>query len=337
MNEQAGPGRPRAGGDDSLERLLKHAGPRERPPKEHEDTLRDALYSEWDRVTRRRLNRRRAGWLALAASIFVVVGSLAVFVRPEVFVGEANPVARVQRVDDEVQIAVTGRGSSPMPVSAGTALFAGHSIITGDGQVSFDFVDGGSVRLATQTEIELLAHSELELIRGALYFDSINMAPDADRFLLHTSVGLVRHDGTQFAARQIQSAVEVSVREGEIAVDRGHERIVVARGERVRVPEDGGSIRRQTVPLYGDHWTWADRMLPAFEIDGANLFDYLTWMARETGHRLVFETVQAEQAARTTILYGSIDMEPLRMLSAVMATTDLEYSIREGTLYIRLP
>lgn len=337
MNEQAGSGRPRAGSDDPLERLLKHAGPRARPPQDHEDQLRDALYSEWNRVTRRRLNRRRAGWLALAASIFVVVWSLAVFVRPEMFVGEAYPVARVQRVDDSIQVAVIETGASPIPVSAGTELLAGHSIATGNGQVSFDFVDGGSVRLATQTEIELLAHSEVELIRGALYFDSINMAPDVDRFLLHTSAGLVRHDGTQFAARQVQGAIEVSVREGEIAVDRGHERIVVATGEQVRVPEDDGRVQRQTIPLVGEHWTWADRMLPVFEIDGANLFDYLNWMARETGHRLVFETVQAEQAARTTTLYGSIDMEPLRMLSAVMATTDLEYSIREGTLYIRLP
>ncbi|MYF69961.1 MAG: hypothetical protein F4181_08320 [Proteobacteria bacterium] len=295
------------------------------------------MYSEWNRVTTRRLTRRRLTRLALAASFFVVIGSLAVFIRPELFVGEADPVARVQRVDDERQVAVTRRGSSPMPLLAGTTLLAGNSITTGDGQASFDFIDGGSVRLATQTEIELLSDSEVELIRGALYFDSINMTPDVERFLLYTSVGLVRHVGTQFAARQAQGAVEVSVREGEIAVHRGREQIVVATGERVQVPVDGGRIERQTIPLIGEHWHWADRMLPVFEIDGANLFDYLNWMARETGHRLVFETEQAEQAARTTILHGSIDMEPLPMLSAVMATTDLEYRILEGTLYISLP
>ena len=337
MNEQAGTERRKPGGDDSLERLLKRAGPRARAPKEHEDLLRAELYSEWDRVTRRRLHRRRVGWMAMAASIFVVVGSLAVFVRPELFVGEAHPVARVQRVDNESQVAVTRRGSSPMPVSAGSELLANRSITTGDGQVSFDFLDGGSVRLAMQTEIELLTDSEIELVRGALYFDSMNRAPEVDRFLLHTSVGLVRHTGTQFAARQVQGAVEVSVREGEIAVDRGNEQIEVATGERVQVPEDGGRVRRQSIPLVGEEWNWADRLLPEYEVDGANLFDYLNWISRQTGHQLVFETLQAEQAARTTILYGSIDMEPLSMLSAVMATTNLEYSIGEGTIFIRLP
>ena len=52
---------------------------------------------------------------------------------------------------------------------------------------------------------------------------------------------------------------------------------------------------------------------------------------------LEFETAEAEQIARTTILHGSIDMEPLPMLSAVMATTDLEHTLLEGALQISVP
>ena len=146
MNEELGSERSQAGSDDSLERLFKHAGPRARAPEEDERLLRDALYSEWDSVMRRRLSRRRVGWMALAASIFVVVGSFAMFVRPEFIGGESNPVARVQRVENEIRVTETNRGSSQVPVSIGSELLAGYLITTGDGQVSFDFLDGGSVR-----------------------------------------------------------------------------------------------------------------------------------------------------------------------------------------------
>lgn len=337
MNERVGSGRSQAASDDSLERLFKHAGPRERPPEEDERLVRDALYSEWDRVTTRRLSSRRMTWMALAASVVVVIGSVAVLSRPGFHGGETGPIAQVQRVDNDIQVTDSNRGSSQIPISMGSELFAGYLIASGDGQISFDFPGGGSVRLATQTAIELMADSEVELIRGALYFDSQNMEQTTDRFLVRTSVGTVRHTGTQFAARQVPSAVEVSVREGGVALDRGGEQIVVAAGERVQVPEDGSRIRRQSIAIFGEEWHWADRMTPAFEIDGSNLLDYLNWVARETGHRLEFATVEAEQAARVTILRGSIDMEPLPMLSAVMATTDLEYRLLEGTLYIRLP
>ena len=46
---------------------------------------------------------------------------------------------------------------------------------------------------------------------------------------------------------------------------------------------------------------------------------------------------RSEQMARETILRGSIDMEPLPMLSAVMATTSLEHDLVDGVLYISIP
>ena len=78
-------------------------------------------------------------------------------------------------------------------------------------------------------------------------------------------------------------------------------------------------------------------MTPAFDLDGSTLLDYLIWIAREMGYELEFETPEAERIARETILHGSIDMEPLPMLSAVMATTNLEHDLVDGVLYISIP
>ena len=337
MIEKGSSGRSDSGGDRSLQRLFEHANPREHPPEEDERELRKALYSEWDRAMTRRLRTKRVAWMALAASILVVMGSFSVFVRPGFLVNEAIPVALVHRVDGEIRVFDTNRGRSPVAVSTGSELLEGYTVITEDGQASFDFLEGGSARLSTQTTIELLSGSEVELVRGALFFDSQSMTRSSDQFVVRTSVGTVRHVGTQFAARQIRGAVEVSVREGRVALERASGPISVAAGESVRVPANGGNIQRRNLALHGNEWDWVDRMIPAFDIDGSTLLDYLIWIAREMGYELEFETPEAEQLARATILHGSINMEPLPMLSAVMATTDLEHGVVDGVLYISLP
>ena len=337
MNDKRGSGRSDTSGDRSLHRLFEHAKPRERPPKEHERELREALYSEWDRAMTRRLRTRRVAWMAVAASILVVIGGFSVLVRPGFLFNEASPVALVHRVDGEIRVLDTNRGRSQVSVSTGAELLEGYTVITEAGQASFDFLEGGSARLSTQTTIELLSGSEVELVRGALYFDSHSMTRSSDQFLVRTSVGTVRHVGTQFAARQVRGAVEVSVREGRVALERASGPISVAAGESVRVPANGGNIQRRNVALYGNEWNWVDRMIPVFDIDGRNLFDYLIWTTREIGHALEFETPEAEQMARATILHGSIVMEPLPMLSAVMATTSLEHDLVDGVLHIGIP
>ena len=337
MNDKGSSGRSDTSDDRSLQRLFEHAKPRERPPQQDERELREALYREWDRAMTRRLRLKRGAWIALAASVVVVVGGVSVIVRPGFFVTESNPVALVDRVDGEIRVLDTNRGRSQVAVSTGSELLEGFTVMTEAGQASFDFLEGGSARLSTQTTIELLSGSEVELVRGALYFDSQSMTGSSDRFLVRTSVGTVRHTGTQFAARQVRGAVEVSVREGRVALERASGPISVAAGESVRVPANGGNIQRRNVALYGNEWDWVDRMTPAFDLDGSTLLDYLIWIAREMGYELEFETPEAERIARETILHGSIDMEPLPMLSAVMATTNLEHDLVDGVLYISIP
>ena len=337
MNDNRGSGRSDTSGDRSLQRLFEHAKPRERPPKEDERELREALYREWDRTMTRRLRLKRGAWIALAASVVVVIGGVSVFVRPGFFVTESNPVALVHRADGEIRALDTNRGRSQVSVSSGSELLQGYTVMTEAGQASLDFVEGGSARLSTQTTIELLSGSEVELVRGALYFDSQNMTRTSDRFLVRTSVGTVRHTGTQFAARQVRGAVEVSVREGGVALERASGPISVAAGESVRVPANGGNIQRRNIAPYGNEWNWVDRMIPAFDLDGSTLLDYLIWIAREMGYELEFETPETEQMARETVLRGSIDMEPLPMLSAVMATTSLVHDFVDGVLHISIP
>jgi hypothetical protein len=64
----------------------------------------------------------------------------------------------------------------------------------------------------------------------------------------------------------------------------------------------------------------------------------LSWVARETGRRLIFEDARAELKARNAILSGRGQaLTPLELLDVAVAATDgLEYALEDGELVVRL-
>jgi hypothetical protein len=54
------------------------------------------------------------------------------------------------------------------------------------------------------------------------------------------------------------------------------------------------------------------------------LSDFLDWVGRETGKRIVYASPQALQVARGVVLRGSIgELDPESALTAVLSTTEL--------------
>jgi hypothetical protein len=60
----------------------------------------------------------------------------------------------------------------------------------------------------------------------------------------------------------------------------------------------------------------------------------LTWFTAQTGRRVEFGSPAAERMARETVLSGSIDLEPLQKLSAVLVLTDLTYALENERVLI---
>ena len=71
-------------------------------------------------------------------------------------------------------------------------------------------------------------------------------------------------------------------------------------------------------------------------LDGRPATQLISWVARETGRRLRYESPAVEERAATVILHGNIHhLPPLAALEAMLATTDLEYVLEGDTLEIR--
>jgi ferric-dicitrate binding protein FerR (iron transport regulator) len=317
--------------DDAFERLFEHASPRRRPPEDVERRIREALAAEWAVMGRRRARRRAAGWAAAAC---VVATAAWILGGPAMPSRDAPRIATVARAEGSATVTDPGDGFAARAAAPAAALSAGEIVATGDGEIALRLLPGGSLRLDTDTRVRLISGTEIELIEGALYFDS-QAAGASQHLTVRTEFATLRDLGTQFMARLDRAQLAVSVREGRVAVEHRNTETAAAAGEKLTVTQRDGDIRRETIPVHGEAWHWAENVAPPFDIDGRSLSDFLGWVARQTGHTLEFLDPATERVAHETILHGSVELAPMSKLAAVLATTDLTYRVSGDRLLIR--
>ena len=314
----------RKNGDDEaermLERLFSHAEPRPAPPEKDAEDVRRAVFAAWDAATSRRVFVRRAGFASAAAVVLAVGFWVGVGPGPG---GALSPVARVELIEG----AVAGADGDRLVV--GGAIEAGTVVSAGAGRVALRLATGGSLRIGAQSRVVLRGADSAELLAGEIYFDSEGERSGAD-FVVNTGLGSVRDVGTQFLARLDAAAgrFDVGVRDGRVELTSGVGNGAAGVGERLIVTEDAPAIRREQIATYGGDWEWTERLARPFDTDGRTVEELLTWFASQTGRSVEFATPEAEQAARNSVIRGSIDVvAPLPKLEAALATTTLTYTL----------
>ncbi len=76
-------------------------------------------------------------------------------------------------------------------------------------------------------------------------------------------------------------------------------------------------------------------MSAGFSLEDRTLSDFLVWVSKETGRKLVYVTPNVQRSAVGIILHGSIsEMDPELALAAVMATTSLSVFEPDGKIVI---
>ena len=322
-------------GEETIERLFRYAQPRARPPEADERFVRDALYAEWDQLTGRRQRRARATRWAMAASVLVLVGALTLILGPTLIQSPPQIAAHVDRVLGNIELKSEDGAWHALPADSGQ-VHVDQALRTSPGaQVAIRLASGGALRLDQNSELHLKANGEVELARGALYFDSRNDRGPPGKIEVSTDFGLVRNIGTMFAARVSESTLDVRVREGEVHIHGGpHERTGRA-GERI-VLSVGGPVQVSAIDVYGESWEWVEVIAPAFDLEGRKVVEFLEWVARETGRRVEYETVEVERMAEEDLhgLTTTGNLGPLTALGPVLMTADLKHELRGDVIFI---
>jgi ferric-dicitrate binding protein FerR (iron transport regulator) len=221
-----------------------------------------------------------------------------------------------------------------MRLAIGSTLVTGDTLATRTGQVALRLASGGSLRIGPRSEIVLTSANAAELVSGALYFDSESRRQGAE-FSVTTPFGTVRDVGTQFVVRLDgeQPGLDVGVRNGRVTLTTENSSDTAAAGERLVTTPDASAIRRHVMPKFGGAWDWAEQLAPPFDIDGRTVGEFLSWFARQTGRDVVFGSAAAEGLAKER-LHGSIDLEPLQKLEAVLTLVDLTYALEGDRVVI---
>jgi ferric-dicitrate binding protein FerR (iron transport regulator) len=322
--------------DDAVEALLRQAAPRLLPPAEDERLVREEVFAAWQAVVGRRKRRRRAGYVAIAASVLLALAAtLDVFrvtgdIAPDVAtIGKQH--GSIYLLDDQ---------SAMLALGDRTSIAAGQTLVTAGGAgIGLTWHNGnGSLRIDENTRIELLSNDAVFLRSGRLYFDSgvVNLAgasvSAAGQLKVETDLGTVTHLGTQYMAAVDGASLTVSVREGEIEVDG---RYIAREGEQLqRHGTAAPSIAN--IGSSGSAWAWTEAVSPRMEIDGKSTFEFLQWVARETGLELIFASSEAESMARAGRLMGTIDTAPREALETWMAGELLTATIEGQTIIVSL-
>jgi ferric-dicitrate binding protein FerR (iron transport regulator) len=322
-----------------FETLFEHAQRRPAPPGDQEQAIRGAVYAEWQRRTGRRSLARRPQLWALAASIAVAAFLAWTTLQPIPEVAVPHRVATLDRQVGEVKV-VHGEGVSPVSVVNGTLqLSVGQTLVTGeDSAVALKWLRGGSLRADANTRIRIASPLNVELLAGRIYFDSGYGTPASSSqalIMVKTFAGDIRHVGTQFMADVADGTLTVSVRKGVVAVDNSVYDGVTSAGQQLAI-ERNGRYSVGATALYGELWQWVETVVPVFDMNNKRVIELLQWVSNETGRALNFESAEAERIARSQVLHGQADIEPIRALQLFLQTTDLRWELQDNVIRIRV-
>jgi ferric-dicitrate binding protein FerR (iron transport regulator) len=311
--------------DADLAALLRAVGPRTQPPADTAAEVRAAVATEWRATvaarrqapvsTRRRIVRP---WMAMAASVAAIVIAVSI-VLPR-WNGTGDPVATVARVSGAAAVRHSFDGAW-QPLAAGSNVAASDEIRTdASGRVALRRADGLEVRLDAATQLAFNAADRASLVSGSVYVDAGLPGAGSDDLVIGTPYGDVRHLGTQYVASVKDGLLQVAVREGSVAVDKGQTPVVARAGESLTIAHDG-AVSRSQLDVYGEAWRWAESVAPEFAIAGRSLDEFLTWAGRETGRKIVYASADAAREAETTQLRGSVaGLAPEAAIAAVFAS-----------------
>lgn len=332
--------------DEALALLLSQVDSRLSPPEDVERAVYEQTRGDWLALQARHAKKLRKvrtyRFLAVAAVIL-----LAIMIKPAFFpAGTATDgLAMLGVVNNQVGTAFVVRGNQRRPLSVGSAandvpdnqLFSGDSIITTAGSgVSINWAAGSIIRLAASSELTLHGAAELELKSGQIYADIPTLPSDQSAALnlkINTRFGTVQHIGTQFMVSDHPDAVVVMVREGSVSVTNEQQTLVTTAGHQSTL-DSGGEINRSAVPVFGDEWQWAEQLAPAFNVEGQPLHEVLQRIGREAGKQILYESADAEQIAKSTVMHGSIDAAPEYALENLLETNDLSWYEENGAVHL---
>jgi hypothetical protein len=316
---------------DSVSDLLRFAERRPPLPQERAMRMKAAVHAHW-RSTLHRSQTRKRFWFgsAVASAALIVLFVLITQTKQEIPSHRPIQIGKLQIVSGSIQIQrQENRNSRFTPAKAGDLLFIDNIIETRNGRAAIQIGNVVSLRMNSNTRIQFKSASMIHLMKGMVYLDS----QDGPLFEIHTRYGNVRDIGTQFQASIDDDSLKVGIREGLVRLYRNDQWNEAGAGTEISI-DSNGKVQQRSIPIYGADWDWVMSVAPSFQLDGATLESFLTWIKRENGWEIHFVNDDIKKSARDTILHGTLTgIRPDQAHAVVLPTCSVSYKF-EGNVLI---
>lgn len=315
---------------DTVEALLGRAEPRRAPPADDEQEVREAVRAEWQAVTGKYRARRQVARFAVAASVLLAAAlTFNAFRDTGIAPGD---VASIDKRHGSIYL--LGEQSELTELVDLATVATGQIVVTGaESGIGLAWHNGGSLRMDEATIVDFVGADAVFLREGRVYFDSQETSAS---FTVETAHGTVSHLGTQYMTAVDRLRLTVSVREGEISIDRSSGTDSAFAGQQVQIV-GGAAATITNIGRSGTLWEWVEATAPTLDFSGRSTYEFLHWVARETGYGIVFEDGEAERIAREGRLVGTIPgLDPRRELEVRMLGEDLDYAFDQDSGTIRV-
>jgi len=292
--------------------------------------IRRATEAEW----RAQVGPARRRWMPVAtaaATLIAAVATWTLWSRGQQEIPGA-PLARVERIDAPGAVEL-GSWWGESALNVGAELHGGQRLGL-RGNTLLSLVGGGNLRVARDSEVQVMSAESVRLVRGEIYVDIPPGSRGARSFVAITDAGEFRHLGTQFAIAVSDGGTRLRVREGSVQWHTLQGESTVNAGTEISIDRDR-NVTRQNIDSSGVNWAWTETMAPDPDIENQPLGDFLDWVARETGRELVLaDDATREQVARIR-MHGDVHgLPPLEALKVVMASTSLRLDLSAGVIRV---
>jgi hypothetical protein len=293
--------------------------------------MKAAVHAHWKSTLHRDQTRKRF-WLGsvAASAALIILFVLITQTKQEIPSHRPIQIGKFQIASGTIQIqSQENRNSRFTLAKAGDLLFIDNIIETRDGRAAIQIGNVVSLRMNSNTRIHIKSESLIRLMKGMVYLDSQG-GPSLE---IHTSYGIVRDIGTQFQASIYDDSMKVGIREGLVRLYRNDQWTEAGAGTEISI-DSSGKVQQRSIPIYGADWDWVMSVAPFFQVDGATLESFLTWIKRENGWEIRFVNNDIKKTAKDTILHGTLTgIRPDQAHAVVLPTCGVSYRF-EGNVLI---
>ena len=125
----------------------------------------------------------------------------------------------------------------------------------------------------------------------------------------------------------------VGVREGKVQIDGSYHDVTAGTGQQLRLL---GTRQPEVtnIPGHGGEWSWVEHVAPAADVDKRTVFEFLSWVSRETGLEIHFASDIAEHIASEDTLTGTVDLDPQSAMHSLLQTTRVRSTVENGRITV---